>query len=51
MFRSCCSPAVLALANCDMPMVAIAPNDALIGKLNSKVEEVRTRCGELQVIT
>ena len=34
-----------------MPIVAIAPNDALIGKLNSKVEEVRTRCGELQVIT
>ena len=33
-----------------MPVIAIAPNDALIEKLKSNIQEVRARGGELYVI-
>ncbi|MFC4729029.1 glutamine--fructose-6-phosphate transaminase (isomerizing) [Coralloluteibacterium thermophilus] len=39
----------LALVDADMPVIAVAPNDALIDKLLSNLEEVRTRGGELYV--
>jgi glucosamine--fructose-6-phosphate aminotransferase (isomerizing) len=39
----------LALVDCDMPVVAIAPNDALLEKLKSNLQEVRARGGELYV--
>jgi glutamine---fructose-6-phosphate transaminase (isomerizing) len=39
----------LALVDEDMPIVAVAPNDALIDKLRSNLEEVRARGGELIV--
>lgn len=39
----------LALVDADMPVVAVAPNDALIDKLRSNLEEVRARGGELYV--
>ncbi len=39
----------LALVDKDMPVVAIAPNDALLEKLKSNLEEVRARGGELYV--
>jgi glucosamine--fructose-6-phosphate aminotransferase (isomerizing) len=38
----------LALVDKDMPVVAIAPNDALLEKLKSNLQEVRARGGELQ---
>ncbi|HBK57042.1 MAG TPA: glutamine--fructose-6-phosphate aminotransferase, partial [Xanthomonadales bacterium] len=31
----------------DMPVIAVAPNDHLIDKLKSNLEEVRARGGEL----
>ena len=34
----------------DMPLIAIAPNDALIEKLKSNIQEVRARGGDLCVI-
>ncbi|MCQ9375835.1 glutamine--fructose-6-phosphate transaminase (isomerizing) [Methyloversatilis sp. XJ19-13] len=40
----------LALVDRDMPVIAIAPNDALIEKLKSNIQEVRARGGELYVI-
>lgn len=40
----------LALVDKDMPVVAIAPNDALLEKLKSNLQEVRARGGELHVI-
>jgi glucosamine--fructose-6-phosphate aminotransferase (isomerizing) len=40
----------LALVDADMPVVAIAPNDALLEKLKSNLEEVRARGGELYVV-
>ena len=40
----------LALVDKDMPVVAIAPNDALIEKLKSNLQEVRARGGELYVL-
>jgi glucosamine--fructose-6-phosphate aminotransferase (isomerizing) len=40
----------LARDGCDMPVTAIAPNDALIEKLKSNIQEVRARGGELSVI-
>jgi glucosamine--fructose-6-phosphate aminotransferase (isomerizing) len=40
----------LALVDADMPVVAIAPNDALLEKLKSNLQEVRARGGELYVI-
>lgn len=40
----------LALVDSEMPVVAIAPNDQLLEKLKSNLEEVRARGGELFVI-
>ena len=39
----------LALVDADMPVIAVAPNDALLEKLESNLEEVRARGGELYV--
>jgi glutamine---fructose-6-phosphate transaminase (isomerizing) len=39
----------LALVDRDMPVVAVAPNDALLEKLKSNLQEVRARGGELFV--
>jgi len=41
----------LALVDARMPVVAIAPQDALYEKLKSNLEEVRARGGELYVLT
>jgi glucosamine--fructose-6-phosphate aminotransferase (isomerizing) len=40
----------LALVDKHMPVIAIAPNDALLEKLKSNLQEVRARGGELHVI-
>jgi glucosamine--fructose-6-phosphate aminotransferase (isomerizing) len=40
----------LALVDAEMPVVAIAPNDALLEKLKSNLQEVRARGGELYVL-
>jgi glucosamine--fructose-6-phosphate aminotransferase (isomerizing) len=40
----------LALVDNNMPVVAIAPNDALLEKLKSNMQEVRARGGELYVL-
>ena len=40
----------LALVDENMPVVAVAPSDALIEKLMSNLQEVRARGGELYVI-
>ena len=39
----------LALVDRDMPVVAVAPNDALLDKLKSNLQEVRARGGQLFV--
>jgi glutamine---fructose-6-phosphate transaminase (isomerizing) len=39
----------LALVDADMPVVAVAPNNALLEKLKSNLEEVRARGGRLYV--
>ena len=39
----------LALVDKEMPVVAIAPNDQLLGKLKSNLQEVHARGGELYV--
>ena len=39
----------LALVDRDMPVIAIAPNDALLEKLKSNLQEVKARGGELYV--
>jgi len=39
----------LALVDQDMPVIAVAPNDALLEKLKSNLQEVRARGGELFV--
>ncbi len=39
----------LALVDNEMPIVAIAPNDVLLGKLKSNLQEVQARGGELYV--
>ena len=39
----------LALVDRDMPVVAVAPGDALVEKLKSNLQEVRARGGELYV--
>ncbi len=41
----------LALVDRDMPVVAIAPRDALLDKLKSNLQEVRARGGELYVLS
>ena len=40
----------LALVDRHMPVIAIAPKDALLEKLKSNIEEVRSRGGELYVL-
>ncbi len=40
----------LALVDKEMPVVAVAPNDALLEKLKSNLQEVRARGGELFVL-
>lgn len=40
----------LALVTKDMPVVVVAPNDELIDKLKSNMQEVRARGGELYVL-
>jgi len=40
----------LALVDHDMPVVAVAPNNRLLKKLISNIEEVRARGGEMYVI-
>ncbi len=40
----------LALVTSDMPVVAVAPNDALLEKLKSNLQEVRARGGVLYVL-
>ena len=39
----------LALVDANMPVIAVAPNDSLLEKLKSNLEEVRARGGELYV--
>ena len=39
----------LALVDDDMPVIAVAPNDTLLEKLHSNLQEVRARGGELIV--
>jgi glucosamine--fructose-6-phosphate aminotransferase (isomerizing) len=39
----------LALVDADMPVITIAPNDQLLEKLKSNMQEVRARGGELYV--
>ncbi|GAB4508203.1 MAG: glutamine--fructose-6-phosphate transaminase (isomerizing) [Sulfuricaulis sp.] len=41
----------LALVDADMPIVAVAPNDDLLEKLKSNLQEVRARGGELYVFS
>lgn len=41
----------LALVDKDMPVVVLAPNDHLLPKLKSNIQEVHTRGGQLIVIT
>jgi glutamine---fructose-6-phosphate transaminase (isomerizing) len=40
----------LALVTADMPVVTVAPNDALLEKLKSNMQEVRARGGQLYVL-
>ena len=39
----------LALVDAEMPVIVVAPNDALLEKLKANLEEVRARGGELYV--
>ncbi|MEQ5803832.1 glutamine--fructose-6-phosphate transaminase (isomerizing) [Halomonas sp. H10-9-1] len=41
----------LALVDSDMPVISVAPNDELLDKLKSNLQEVRARGGELFVFT
>ena len=41
----------LALVDSDMPVVVIAPNDSLLEKVKSNIQEVRARGGEMYVFT
>jgi glucosamine--fructose-6-phosphate aminotransferase (isomerizing) len=41
----------LALVTAEMPVVTVAPNDALLDKVKSNMEEVRARGGELYVLS
>ncbi|MFP4160866.1 MAG: glutamine--fructose-6-phosphate transaminase (isomerizing) [Ectothiorhodospira sp.] len=41
----------LALVDADMPVVVVAPNNSLLEKLRSNLEEVRARGGHLMVFT
>ncbi|MGD9341251.1 MAG: SIS domain-containing protein, partial [Chromatiales bacterium] len=39
----------LALVDADMPIIAVAPNDQLLEKLKSNLQEVKARGGQLYV--
>ena len=39
----------IALVDKDMPVITVAPNNELLEKLKSNIEEVRARGGELHV--
>lgn len=41
----------LALVDAEMPVVVIAPNDSLLEKVKSNIQEVRARGGEMYVFT
>lgn len=41
----------LALVNAEMPIIALAPNDHLLEKLSSNLEEIQARGGKLLVFT
>lgn len=41
----------LALVDANMPIIAVAPNDELLGKLKSNLQEVRARGGQLYVFS
>jgi glucosamine--fructose-6-phosphate aminotransferase (isomerizing) len=41
----------LALVDEEMPVIAVAPNNLLLGKLKSNLHEVKARGGKLYVIT
>jgi glutamine---fructose-6-phosphate transaminase (isomerizing) len=41
----------LALVDADMPVIAVAPNDELLEKLKSNIEEVQARGGQLFVFS
>ena len=41
----------LALIDDDMPVIAVAPNNSLLGKLNSNLQEVRARGARLYVFS
>jgi glucosamine--fructose-6-phosphate aminotransferase (isomerizing) len=41
----------LALVDAEMPVIAVAPSDALLDKLRSNLQEVRARGGQLYVLT
>ena len=41
----------LALVTAEMPVITVAPNDALLDKVKSNMQEVRARGGELYVLT
>jgi glucosamine--fructose-6-phosphate aminotransferase (isomerizing) len=41
----------LALVDKNMPVIAVAPNDDLLEKIKSNLQEVRARGGELYVFT
>jgi len=41
----------LALVDAEMPVIAVAPNNELLEKLNSNLQEVRARGGKLLVFT
>jgi glucosamine--fructose-6-phosphate aminotransferase (isomerizing) len=41
----------LALVTAEMPVVTVAPNDTLLDKVKSNMQEVRARGGELYVLT
>lgn len=41
----------LALIDANMPVIVLAPNNQLLEKLQSNIEEVRARCGKLYVFT
>jgi glucosamine--fructose-6-phosphate aminotransferase (isomerizing) len=41
----------LALVTAEMPVVTVAPNDALLDKVKSNMQEVRARGGELYVLS
>ena len=41
----------IALIDKDIPVIAIAPNDSMVGKMNSNIEEIRTRNGDVLIVS